>query len=74
MTPSTPYREELEPHLDSLVIEDLGNEEQHMHESEETQYYIEAESDCDLGLEGGSQGDVMSSQGASSTPDRNLHI
>ena len=68
MIPSTAYREELQPQLDSLVIEDLGNEEQHLHESEEgMQYYIESESDCDLGLEGGSQGDVMSSQGPSNT-------
>jgi hypothetical protein len=75
MTPSAAYREELEPHLDSLAIEDLGNKEQHMHKSEEgTQYYVESESDCDLGLEGRSQGDVMSSQGPSNTPDRNLYI
>jgi hypothetical protein len=54
MTPSIAFIEELELHLESLVIEDLKNNDNIRESQEGAHYYVEAETDFDFNLQGGS--------------------
>jgi hypothetical protein len=79
MTPSVGF-EDNQKHEDlnsnTFSIEELQQEPDSVGEPQGTciQYYVQGESDSDLEIYTGSQGDAMSSQGTSTDPERQSYI